>query len=114
MTQDPLAYVRALWSKYASEGPEAVRAELGPDVEWEPLAWGRPPANDVTASVHDYEAHGDCVVAHGSLRIYRDQGLVDLQPSWVYFFHEGRLVRGAGYMTREEALRAVGEFGAAR
>jgi hypothetical protein len=53
-------------------------------------------------------------MAHGSLRIYRDQGLVDLQPSWAYFFREGRLVRGAGYMTREEALRAIGEFRAER
>ena len=113
MTHDPLAYVRALWSRYAVEGPEAVHAELGPDFEWEPLAWGRPPANEVTATVHDYEAHGDCVVAHGSLRIYRDHGLVDLQPSWVYFFRDSRLVRCAGYVTREEALRAIGDFRAA-
>ena len=114
MTTDPLAYVRELWSKYASDGAEAVRDELGPDVTWEPLALGRAPTREISARVHQYEAIGECVVAHGSLRIYRDHGLVDLQPSWVYFFRAGRLVRGAGYMTREEALAAIGEHRAER
>ena len=109
VTTDPLAYVRDLWSKYAAEGPEAVKEELGSDVTWEPLAFGRPPTREISASVHQYESIGDCVVAHGSLRIYRDHGLVDLQPSWVFFFRAGRLVRGAGYMSREEALAAISE-----
>jgi hypothetical protein len=114
VTTDSLAYVRDLWSTYAREGAEAVREALGPDVACEPLAWGRPLTNEVAASVHAYESLGDCVVAHGSLRIYRDHGLVDLQPSWVFFFRDGRLVRAAGFMTREEALSAVGEHRAAR
>ena len=110
MVTDPLEYIRELWTRFDSEGAEAVAAELGPEVTWEPIALGRPLTTDVAASVHEYECYGDCVIANGSLRIYRDHGLVDLQPSWVFFFREGRLVRGAGYMTREEALRAVGEF----
>jgi hypothetical protein len=109
VTTDPIAYVRDLWTKFAADGVVAVRDELGPDVTWEPLALDRPATREISASVHQYEAIGECVVAHGSLRIYRDHGLVDLQPSWVFFFRAGRLVRGAGYMTREEALAAVGE-----
>ena len=109
VTTDPIAYVRDLWTKFASDGVEAVRDELGADVTMEPLALGRPATREIAASVHQYEAIGDCVVAHGSLRIYRDHGLVDVQPSWVYFFRAGRLVRIAGYMTREEALAAIGE-----
>ena len=110
MVTDPLAYVRELWTKFDIEGAEAVVAALGPEVMLEPIALGRPLTTDLAASVHQYESYGDCVIANGSLRIYREHGLVDLQPSWVFFFREGRLVRGAGYMTREEALRAVGEF----
>ena len=113
MTTDPLAYVRDLWSQYASDGPEAVRDTLD-EVAFEPLAFGRPQTREVSASVHHYEVFGECVVAHGSLRIYRDHGLVDLQPSWVFFFTGGRLVRASGFMTREEALSAVGEHRAGR
>ncbi len=114
VTTDPLGYVRDLWSKFASEGPEAVLDELGPDVACEPLAFGRPPTREVAASVHRYETYGDCVIAHGSLRIYRDHGLVDLQPSWVFFFRDGRMVRATGYMTREEALSAIAEHRSGR
>ena len=110
---DQLDYVRSLWTRFATEGLQAVFDDLGPDVQWEPIAHGHAPTRDYSATVHQYETVDDCVLAHGSLRIYRDHGLVDLQPSWVFFFRAGRLVRGAGYMTREEALAAVGEHGAA-
>ena len=36
-----------------------------------------------------------------------------MQPSWVYFFRDGALVRGAGYATREEALRRSAATGTA-
>jgi len=64
----------------------------------------------VSVIVHGYETHGDCVLAHGSLRTFRDGGFVDVQPSWVYFFRDGTLVRGAGYATREAALEAISRY----
>jgi hypothetical protein len=33
-----------------------------------------------------------------------------VQPSWVYFFREGVLVRAAGYPTREAAVEAVNRW----
>ena len=58
-------------------------------------------------TVHSFEEHGPCVLAHGSMRTFREGGFADVQPSWVYFFRDGVLVRGAGYATREAALEAI-------
>ncbi len=60
--------------------------------------------------MHGFETHGSCVLAHGSLRTFRDGGFVDVQPSWVYFFEGQRLLRCVGYATREEALAAIAEY----
>jgi ketosteroid isomerase-like protein len=120
---DPVALVRSLWSAYASGGVDAVRRLVSTDVEWVPLStgrtvtgeqmfgdWGREHDRQISATVHGFETHGECVLAHGSLRTFRESGFVDVQPSWVYFFRGGRLVRCVGYGTREDALRAITEF----
>jgi ketosteroid isomerase-like protein len=122
---DPVALVRSIWTAYASGGVEAVDRLVGPDVEWVPLSmsravsrdemlgdWGRERARTTSATAHGFEAHGECVLAHGSLRTFRESGFVDVQPSWVYFFRGGRLLRCVGYGTREDALRAIAEFDA--
>jgi hypothetical protein len=95
----------------------------GDDVEWIPLSetaplpaeefwgdWALRRTEQVSVSVHGYEAHGPCVLAHGSMRTFREGGFIDEQPSWVYFFAGGRLIRSAGYRTREDALAAIGSF----
>ena len=61
-------------------------------------------------TVHSFEEHGPCVLAHGSMRTFRDGGFADVQPSWVYFFRDGVLVRGAGFPTREAALEAIKRY----
>jgi hypothetical protein len=71
---------------------------------------GRERASRLSATAHRFETHGECVLAHGSLRMFRESGFVDVQPSWVYFFRAGRLLRCAGYGTREDALRAIARF----
>jgi hypothetical protein len=122
---DPVALVRSIWSAYASGGVDAVAALVGHDVEWVPLSeghavpsdqifgeGGRERASRLSATAHRFEAHGECVLAHGSLRTFRESGFVDVQPSWVYFFRGGRLVRCVGYGTREDALRAIAEYSA--
>ena len=120
---DPVAQVRAIWSAYTRGGVAAMRAAVPPDVEWIPLdaanqlppdeffeTWARRRAEEISVTVHGYERHGDCVLAHGSLRTFRQGGFYDVQPSWVYFFRAGRLARCAGYPTREDALNAIGSY----
>jgi hypothetical protein len=99
-----------------------VRRLVGPDVEWVPYsgggevlagadalgAWSE--KAEIRASVHGYETYGSCVLVHGSLRVFREAGFLDVQPSWVYFFHGERLVRAVAYGTRQEALAAIAEF----
>jgi ketosteroid isomerase-like protein len=121
--QEPIAQVRAIWAAYARGGFEALRRVVSPDVEWVPLEYEAPIGADdfwegfarsqserISATVHGFETHGDCVLAHGSLRTFRDGGFVDVQPSWVYFFRGQRLTLCVGYATREAALSAIAEY----
>ena len=121
---DPVAHVRDMWAAYARGGAAAMRPYMAPDVELVPLSegraiapddlwgeWGRAHRERISAVVHGVEAHGSCVLAHGSLRTFREGGFVDVQPSWVYFFEDGRIVRAQGFATREAALVAIRERG---
>ena len=113
-----------MWAAYARGGVEAMHAVVGDTpVEWIPLGaeepvpperfwgeWGRRQTEQVSVTVHSFEEHGPCVLAHGSMRTFRDGGFADVQPSWVYFFRDGVLVRGAGFPTREAALEAISRF----
>ena len=112
--QDQVAQVRAIWAAFARGGVEAVHQVAGDDVEWLPLGERMPsglpdPGDSVSAVVHGFEAHGPCVLAHGSLRQFREGGFIDVQPSWVYYFDGAKLVRCVGYPTREQALAAIAE-----
>jgi hypothetical protein len=120
----PIEQVRAIWAAYARGGVEAMHRLVGDTlVEWIPLGmdepvpperfwgeWGHNQTEQVSVTVHFYEERGDCVIAHGSMRTFSEGGFSDVQPSWVYFFRDGVLVRGAGYPTREEALKAVSRW----
>ena len=110
-----------MWAAYARGGVEAMHAVVGDTlVEWVPLdvdeamppeqfwgEWGRRQTEQVSVTVHSFEDHGPCVLAHGSMRTFRAGGFADVQPSWVYFFRDGELVRGASYATREAAREAI-------
>jgi ketosteroid isomerase-like protein len=120
----PIEQVRALWAAYARGGVEAMREAVGDaPVDWIPLGadeplpaerfwgdWARRQDEHVSVTVHSFEEHGDCVIAHGSMRTFGEGGFADVQPSWVYCFRDGVLVRGAGYATRAAALEAVGRW----
>ena len=116
---DPLDQVRAIWTAYARGGVDALREVVPDDVEWVPLGFAAPSdvpelrahVRDISVTVHGYERHGSCVLAHGSLRTFREGGFIDVQPSWAYFFDEdGRLRRCVGYASREAALRALSDY----
>ena len=124
MEGPPLEQVRALWAAYARGGVDAMHDEVGDtSVEWIPLGaeepvaperfwgeWGHRQTEHVSVTVHSFEATGSCVIAHGSMRTFSEGGFSDIQPSWVYFFRDAVLVRGAGYATREAALAAVSRW----
>jgi hypothetical protein len=121
---EPIDQVRALWAAYSRGGVDAMHAVVGDaPVEWVPLGaeepvsserfwgdWGRRRTEHVSVTVHAFEEHGPCVLAHGSMRTFEEGGFADVQPSWVYFFRDDVLVRGAGYPTREAALEAISRF----
>jgi hypothetical protein len=120
----PIDQVRALWAAYARGGVDAMHAQVGEGVvEWIPTGarepvppeqfWGdqgRRMGERQSVTLHSLEEHGPCVIAHGSLRTFHEGGFADVQPSWVYFFRDGVLLRGAGYATREAALEAIARF----
>jgi ketosteroid isomerase-like protein len=120
---DPIEQVRAIWSAYQRGGVDALREVVPPDVEWVPVgmrhgippeefweSWVRRHSEEISITVHGFERHGSCVLAHGSLRTFREGGFFDVQPSWVYFFNANRLRRCVGYATREEALGAISAY----
>jgi hypothetical protein len=120
----PIDQVRALWAAYARGGVDAMHAQVGEAVvEWIPTGarepvppeqfWGdlgRRLGERQSVTLHSLEEHGPCVIVHGSLRTFHEGGFADVQPSWVYFFRDGVLVRAAGYPTREAALEAVNQW----
>jgi len=120
----PIEQVRALWAAYQRGGVDAMHELVGDaPVEWVPLGeeqpvpaerfwgdWGRRRGEQVSITVHSYEEHGPCVVAHGSMRTFSEGGFSDVQPSWLYCFRENVLVLARALPTREAALAAISRW----
>ena len=116
------ARVRKMWAAFQRDGIAGMRPYVDDDVEFRPTdkstpirgfdalaAYWRDHAAKQSVVPHAWEQHGDCVLVHGSLRMFRDGGFVDTQPSWVYFFDDDKLSRAYAYASREEALAAIHE-----
>jgi ketosteroid isomerase-like protein len=118
---DLLTRVRSLWDAYHREGVSGLARYADDDTEWtlsegttvrgldalaEHLHSGAAPRSAVAQA---WEEHGGAVLVHGSLRTFRDGGFVDVQPSWVYFFRDDRLVRVVAYSSRDAAMAAIAE-----
>jgi ketosteroid isomerase-like protein len=112
--------VRLMWSAFQRDGIVATRPYVDDDIEFIPTTGGEMlrgwdalvdfwehEGHTHSAVAHAIEQHGDCVLVHGSLRMFRDGGFVDTQPSWVYFFRDGRLRRAVAFASREDALAAI-------
>jgi hypothetical protein len=98
-------------ARYADDDTEWCFSEEGPRVRGldalaEHLRSGTAPRSAVAQA---WEQHGDAVLVHGSLRTFRDGGFVDVQPTWVYFFRDDRLVRAVAYRSRDAATAAIAE-----
>ena len=122
---DNVELVRQLWTAFEHGGIDAVLEIADPDVEWEPYGGGgvvyrgheglkayfdhRAERNEQTeARLYSAFAKGECVVARGEVRIHGPQGIVTMQPGWLYEFRDGKLLRFRGFPTQEAAMRAAG------
>jgi ketosteroid isomerase-like protein len=114
--------VRRIWAAFERDGVDGIRPLIDDDVEWTPSdgagavrgvdaleEYWRLHRATQTVVPHALEQHGECVLVHGSMRMFRDGGFVDTQPSWVYFFRDEKLLRAAAFATREDAVAAIRE-----
>jgi ketosteroid isomerase-like protein len=122
---DHVELVRKLWNAFEHGGIDAVLDIVDPDVEWEPyggggkiyrghdglrayMQWRADRDEQTEAQLYTAFATGDFVVARGEVRIRGPQGMVTMQPGWLYEFRQGRLIRFRGFPTQDAALRAAG------
>jgi ketosteroid isomerase-like protein len=122
---DNVELVRQLWTAFERGGIDAVLEIADPDVEWEPyggggkvyrshaglrayMEWRAERNEQADGRLYSAFAKGDAVVARGEVRIQGEQGMVTMQPGWLYEFREGKLVRFRGFPTQEVAMRAAG------
>jgi ketosteroid isomerase-like protein len=122
---DNVDLVRRLWSAFERGGISAVLEIVDPDVEWQPYGGGgvvyyghdglraymnerRARNEEADARLYSAFAKGDAVVARGEVQIKSAQGIVTMQPGWLYEFRDGKLVRFRGFPTQAAALRAAG------
>jgi ketosteroid isomerase-like protein len=121
---DPAHQVEAMYAAYQAGGLEAFLGWLDDDVELTPHLGGgrvlRGPdelrafyaervrlGERMEPTIYEIEAHGDCVVLTGALRVMSHGRLTESQMAWVYMFRDGRLRSATSYATRADALRAV-------
>jgi ketosteroid isomerase-like protein len=125
----PVDIVRELWDRFEREGIEAALGLVDEDVVYLlQLAGGRVlhGTSEVRALVADLqgqgvglearldtlEGRGDAVVASGTVRLDRPEGLDVGRYHWVFHFAEGRLRRLSVYGDRDEALGSLAALNA--
>ena len=125
----PVDTVRELWARFERDGIEAALGLVDEDVVYLlQLAGGRVlhgsdevralfaeaerQGVSLDARLDALESRGDAVIASGSVRIQRPDGLSEAQYHWVFHFAGGRLRRLSVYGAREEALASLAALNA--
>ena len=125
----PVDTVRELWARFERDGVEAALGLVDEDVVYLlQLAGGRVlhGSAEVRALFAEFEARGmslearldtleqrgDAVVASGTVRMHRPDGLQEAQYHWVFHFAGGRLRRLSVYAGRDEALSSLAALNA--
>ena len=120
----PVDIVRELWARFEREGIEAALGRVDEDVVYLlQLSGGRVlhGTSEVRALIADLhrqgvglearldtlEGRGDAVVASGTVRLDRPDGLQVGRYHWVFHFAGGRLRRVSVYADRDEALGSL-------
>jgi anti-sigma B factor antagonist len=125
----PVDTVRELWTRFERDGIDAALGLVDEDVVYLlQLGGGRVlhgsdevralfaevEREGVTldARLDALESRGDAVVASGTVRIQRPDGLREGQYHWVFHFAGGRLHRLSVYSARDEALASLAALNA--
>jgi anti-anti-sigma factor len=125
----PVETVRELWARFERDGVEAALGLVDEDVVYLlQFAGGRVlhGSAEVRALFADFEARGvsletrldtleqrgDAVIASGTVRMQRPDGLQEAQYHWVFHFAGGRLRRLSVYAGRDEALSSLAALSA--
>jgi anti-sigma B factor antagonist len=120
----PVDTVRELWRRFERDGVEAALGLVDEDVVYLMQLEGghvlrgtdevRALFDDlarrgvgVQARLDSLEGRGDAVVASGTVRIERSDGLEESTYNWVFHFAGGRLRRLSMYGDRDEALASL-------
>ena len=125
----PVDTVRELWARFERDGVEAALGLVDEDVVYLlQLGGGRVlrGSEEVRAIFADFERRGmslearldpleqrgGAVVASGTVRMHRPDGLQESQYHWVFHFADGRLRRLSVYAGRDEALGSLAALNA--
>jgi anti-sigma B factor antagonist len=125
----PADTVRELWARFERDGVEAALGLVDEDVVYLlQLGGGRVlrGSEEVRAIFADFERRGvslearldtleqrgGAVVASGTVRMHRPDGLQEGQYHWVFHFADGRLRRLSIYAGRDEALGSLAALNA--
>ena len=120
----PVDTVRELWRRFEREGVEAALGLVDEDVVYLLAPAGGRVLRGSTevralfaelerqgvaleARLDTLEERGDAVVASGTVRAQRPDGLQEAQYHWVFHFAGGRLRRLSMYAARDEALSSL-------
>ena len=120
-----IALVRRMWTAYEREGLEGILPFASRDAEWRPYsADGKvflgtdryrefvremlKRGERVDATLVEVQAHGDCVVVTGRLRIRGEQGMRDNPMHWVHRVANGQIVFTASHVELNAVLDAAG------
>jgi anti-anti-sigma factor len=120
----PVETVRELWERFQRDGVQAAldlvdedvtylfqvdggRVLRGTDEVRALFSEAERQGVAVGARLDTLEARGDAVVASGTVRLHRPDGLEESQYHWVFRFAGGRLRRLSMYGARDEALSAL-------
>ena len=122
--KDNVKFVRSLWAAIDEGGLERALELTDPNVEWRPHAAGGRVLTSaellrffrefqgerqlLEAKPYSFGSGGNFVVASGSFRLRGKDRLAEFQIHFVYEFEGDRLLRGATFATRGEALQAAG------
>jgi anti-sigma B factor antagonist len=125
----PVDTVRELWARFERDGVEAALGLVDEDVVYLlQLGGGRVlrGSDEVRAIFAEFERRGvslearldtleqrgGAVVASGTVRMHREDGLQEGQYHWIFHFADGRLRRLSIYAGRDEALASLAALNA--
>ena len=132
MSEQNVEVVRRVFMAWQAGAIEQLDGLLSPEVEWRPTPLSDAGAEVFTGlpGVHDWSStvvsrHGEVRNEIAEMRDLGDRVLVlgrvvetigtevrtDAELAWLFELREGRITRGEGFLSKDEAYRAAGLIG---